>query len=636
MNKTWKTALLGCILCSTLAAGTAGAASAPVEVKVQIGNPNVAINDQTIQVAKPYLSNNVTLVPLRVITSAFGAEVKWDEKTNSIRLVFENQTIELTIGKKNVSVDGVSSTLEAAPELSANTTMVPLRFITQTFGATVDFDAATSTITIRKGAAAEAGEDLQIIDQDADSTHIGDSYYGWSIEYLPELSPRDNEFSTDFIAFDHLKDEFLLYVDIYEDQPALSTQGLMKEATEYAPEGSILSQSYVKDGGYAKVVNKDFDGTITQIRVFAKDDMQYFVTLNTSADNFNDKQKWASYESFLDTFALSFDEGNSAYKDLSNVQDGYRSVEVSEYGLAFDVPAEWYETETSFHSLKMFTDEEYDYHFQHMITSIEPNDTPSAWANRIGKQYQEEHAANYLKLGELEPVEVDGIEGVARTTAFGDGTGWNYEYELFLMGDEYKYYFSVGYPEEAPAKEKEELRNRIVNSIEIDPSAMSPNLGELYDGWDSQDYEGRIAIDNAKGQYTIEIPELWQEAYEHDGGDMLSYSKTGMGFSLASQPKTEGDLATIIRRIDSSVEQQEKDEPSFALDRKTTVTLFGSTSATKYEMSFKTGSVKAIQVMYAFEKNGRTNLLQYTVLEPNATDSLLRRIQETIDSIEFK
>jgi len=636
MNKTWKTTVLGCILCSALAAGAAGAASASVEVKVQIGNPEVTINEQTIQVAKPYLSNNVTLVPLRVITSAFGAEVKWDEKTNSISLGYENQTIELTIGKKSVSVDGVTSTLEAAPELSANTTMVPLRFITQTFGATVDFDAATSTITIRKGAAAEAGEDLQIVDQDADSTHIGDSYYGWSIEYLPELSPRDNEYSTDFIAFDHLKDEFMLFVDIYEDQPELSTQGLMKEASEYAPEGSILSQSYVKDGGYAKVVNKDSDGTITQIRVFAKGDMQFFVTLNTSADNFNDKQKWASYESFLDTFSLSFDEGNPAYKDLSNVKDGYRSVEVNEYGLAFEVPAEWFETDTSFHSLKMYTDEEYDYHFQHMITSIEPNDTPSAWADRIGKQYKEEYAAQFLKLGELQPVEVDGIEGVARTTGFNDGTGWDYEYEMFLMSDEYKYYFSVAYPEEASAQEKAEVQSRIVNSIEIDPSAMSPNLGELYDGWDNQDFERRIQIDNAKGQYKIEIPELWQETNQHDGGDTLSYMTTGMEFSIASQPRAAGDVAAVTSLVDSSVEQQERDDPSFALDRKTTATLFGSTSATKYEMSFKTGVVKASQVVYVFEKNGRTNLLRYTVFEPHATESLLRRIQETIDSIEFK
>ncbi|TLS49755.1 copper amine oxidase N-terminal domain-containing protein [Paenibacillus antri] len=634
MNKTLKTALIGGLLSSAIALGTASAATAPVEVQVQIGNENVKINEQTIQVAKPYLSNNVTLVPLRVITSAFGAEVKWDEKTSSIGLAYEGRNIQLTIGSKNVSVDGESSTLEAAPELSSNTTMVPLRFITQTFGAAVNFDAATSTITIQKGSS-EAGEDIQLTDQDADSTHIGDSYYGWSIEYLPEISPWDNEFSTNFVRFDHLKDEFTLYVHVFEEQPEMSAQGLMKEAAEYA-DGSILSQTYVKNGGYAKVVSKDPDGTVSEIRVYMKGDKEYFVTLNTSTENFNDKQKWASYVSFLDTFSLSFDGGNPAYKDISNVKDGYRSIEASEYGLAFKVPVDWFQSETAFHKLDQYLNEDFDQYFQNQVTSREPGDTPEAWAGRIEKQYKDQYVSQYLKIGALQPIEIDGIKGVARTDLFGNGSSWHEEYEIFLMEGDYKYYFSIGYPEELPAKEKEELRSNIVKSIEIDPSAMSPNLGELYDSWDNTDYEHRVLVNNSKAKYSIKIPEYWMQGSDHDGGDSFSYILDGADFTVFSQLGTTLSRSDLINAMDAAVAKQSQDDPNYRLIGKSSVSLFGSTPATKFELSYKSNGYKILETAYIFEKNGRTYMIGYRVNEANATESTLRRIQETIDSIEFK
>ncbi|MCL2198699.1 MAG: copper amine oxidase N-terminal domain-containing protein [Defluviitaleaceae bacterium] len=56
-------------------------------------------------------------------------------------------TIQLTIDSTNMVVNGVSQTLEAAPfiDVAANRTMVPFRAIGYAMGAVVDFDAATRT-----------------------------------------------------------------------------------------------------------------------------------------------------------------------------------------------------------------------------------------------------------------------------------------------------------------------------------------------------------------------------------------------------------------------------------------------------------------------------------------------------------
>lgn len=301
--------------------------------------------------------------------------------------------------------------------------MVPLRFITETFGADVAFDAATSTITIRKAAGTETSkDDRTLLEQDAGKTHIGDSHYGWSMAYSPELSVQESGFSTSVVRFTHLKDEFNLTIFVWEDQPELSSRGLLNKAVEFAGSGTILSQNYVQNGQYAKVVIKENDGRVAENRVYARGDKQYAIYLITSNENFNDKQKWASYVDLLNSFTTEFEVGNDAYKDISNVKDGYRVVEQSEYGVTFEIPANWYSGGLSFSGLIQYSDADNERVFQTMVSSREDGDTPEAWAARITAHYEDQYVPEYLKLGELQQVEIGGIRGVARTNSYGSGT----------------------------------------------------------------------------------------------------------------------------------------------------------------------------------------------------------------------
>lgn len=124
-----------------------------VNISFKVGDSTLSINDKDVTVETPYIvGEGVTLVPVRVISEAFGAGVEWSGDKKEVTVKYGDKTATLTIGSKNMTVNGSDVTaLEEAPELNNNTAMVPLRAISELFGATVTWDGATQGITVQLG-----------------------------------------------------------------------------------------------------------------------------------------------------------------------------------------------------------------------------------------------------------------------------------------------------------------------------------------------------------------------------------------------------------------------------------------------------------------------------------------------------
>ena len=121
------------------------------EIEFSVGDETLLINKTPVTVVKPYVvGEGVTLVPVRVITEAFGAKVGWVEETSTVTLEYEDINIVLQLGNIIATVNEKEETLLSAPELTNSSTMVPLRFISEKFGATVSYDEATERITVVK------------------------------------------------------------------------------------------------------------------------------------------------------------------------------------------------------------------------------------------------------------------------------------------------------------------------------------------------------------------------------------------------------------------------------------------------------------------------------------------------------
>jgi hypothetical protein len=88
-------------------------------------------------------------VPVRFVGGALGAEVDWNPAKQQVTIRDDGREIILTIGSKNVLVDGQTITIDCAPVVvPPGRTFVPLRFVGETLGAAVHWEGSTQKITI--------------------------------------------------------------------------------------------------------------------------------------------------------------------------------------------------------------------------------------------------------------------------------------------------------------------------------------------------------------------------------------------------------------------------------------------------------------------------------------------------------
>ena len=96
------------------------------------------------------------LVPLRGVFEQLGANVDYDARTQHIVAIRGTQIVELTIGSRQATVNGAPRLLDVPAFTMGGRTMVPLRFISESLGADVQWNAASQTILIGTAGAAPA------------------------------------------------------------------------------------------------------------------------------------------------------------------------------------------------------------------------------------------------------------------------------------------------------------------------------------------------------------------------------------------------------------------------------------------------------------------------------------------------
>ena len=97
----------------------------------------------------PVLEDNRTLVPVRVIAEGFGARVGWDGAKQEVKIKTAANDIVLTIGSKNVTVNGARKTLEVPAKIIGDRTMIPLRFVSDNLGAEINYDSSSRTVNVK-------------------------------------------------------------------------------------------------------------------------------------------------------------------------------------------------------------------------------------------------------------------------------------------------------------------------------------------------------------------------------------------------------------------------------------------------------------------------------------------------------
>ena len=113
------------------------------------GTPQVYLNGQKLNFeVAPIIENGRTLVPLRAIFEAVGANVLWDGPTQTVKAQRGNTEVVLQIGSLYPAVNGQVWTLDVPAKIINDRTLAPLRFVGEAFGGQVSWDETTRTVAI--------------------------------------------------------------------------------------------------------------------------------------------------------------------------------------------------------------------------------------------------------------------------------------------------------------------------------------------------------------------------------------------------------------------------------------------------------------------------------------------------------
>ncbi|UMZ74685.1 stalk domain-containing protein [Natranaerofaba carboxydovora] len=114
----------------------------PLEDKIFVRGQQVSFD------VPPMIEEDRTLIPLRAVSEALDADVEWIDEERKVVIERDDKLIEMIAGEEEVEVDGDIYEIEVPSKIVEERTMVPLRFVSEILGDSVDYHEETGEIDI--------------------------------------------------------------------------------------------------------------------------------------------------------------------------------------------------------------------------------------------------------------------------------------------------------------------------------------------------------------------------------------------------------------------------------------------------------------------------------------------------------
>ena len=98
----------------------------------------------------PFLESDRVMVPMRMIFEALGADVQWNEEEQSVTATCGADTVKMQIGSREIWKNDTLIQTDVAPRLVGDRTFVPLRVISESLGASVEWIEEEQKVVITK------------------------------------------------------------------------------------------------------------------------------------------------------------------------------------------------------------------------------------------------------------------------------------------------------------------------------------------------------------------------------------------------------------------------------------------------------------------------------------------------------
>lgn len=131
----------------------------------------VSVNGSIIKTEEPILENGVTYVPLRFAGEALGADgITWDGAARTATADFGGKTLEFTVDSSTARVNGKTRETGAKTRLVNSRTYIPVRFLAEETGSSVDWNQQYYRVEITKEGYSVPAE--AVAEKDYDDEHI--------------------------------------------------------------------------------------------------------------------------------------------------------------------------------------------------------------------------------------------------------------------------------------------------------------------------------------------------------------------------------------------------------------------------------------------------------------------------------
>jgi len=534
------------MVCASLPA-FAAETSDTVEITFKLGEDILTINGKEVQVQTPYaVGAGVTLVPVRVITEAFGANVGWIGETQTIPIEYQGVNIILQIGNSIAEVNGTPETLLAPPEISGQSTMVPLRFISETFGADVSYDNETGKITVVK----KAGDNSTTLEGKIDTLRIGDSHFGWSMENPANLT-MDRDFGGWKTYFDYdednwigitinkITDEYNFETDFSKEKAAAAQYTLV--AAEKGTEGNDVKKYYIKSKDKTEVVEE---------YVYVKGNYRYEVCSVFSNEL---KEQQAEASRIIGTFRPFYVKEDSY--DLSNVDGGVRVYTCENMGYSIEIPEDFSivsdeDVENNVNFASVDEDESISSISMSVYSKSEVGSAEELCRNdyEIHKLYRNDEITKFVSPKLVTP---KGFVGYRYSyTCLGESANFMVADYFFEAGD-YTYNLSFSIDKE-DYPNCEVLIDKVINSVKV----QAPNSEEV--GIIMRYLPDTKVMNTLSGKgWKVTAPENFETKFSDDDSATLNCVYTNMAISIvvenADPFRDNKDLLDDLREIENGL-----------------------------------------------------------------------------------
>lgn len=123
-------------------------------LNLTIGSDTMVLDGERLKIdddgSVPIIENDTTLLPIRGVAEAIGADVDYQDTTQTVTLCNDETEVNMQLGSAEIEINGQTQQMSVAAQLVNDRTLIPLRAAAEALGCDVQWDGTDQTITLTR------------------------------------------------------------------------------------------------------------------------------------------------------------------------------------------------------------------------------------------------------------------------------------------------------------------------------------------------------------------------------------------------------------------------------------------------------------------------------------------------------